>query len=74
MNDYQTQARREISALKLRLADDLQSVYLTQAMQEIHPTILQIALEQFAKVAVQRQADRRINIARMIEILKGESR
>ena len=68
--DYQGWKRHEISGLKLRLGHDLQSVYLTEVMSEIHPTILQIALEQFAKVAIERKSDRRINISRVIEILK----
>ncbi len=68
-NDYQAQKQRDISELRLRLAHDLQSVYLKEVMSEIHPTILQTALEQFAMVAVARKADRRININRVIEIL-----
>ena len=70
-NDYQAWKQREISGLRLRLAHDLQSVYLKEVMSEIHPTILQMALEQFAMVAVARKADQRINISRVIEILKG---
>ena len=72
MNDYEAHKRREISALKLRLGDDLQSVYLTEAMSEIHPSILQTALECFAKVALERKSDRRININSVIEILNGD--
>ncbi len=70
-NDYQAWKQREISGLRLRLAHDLQSVYLIEVMGEIHPSILQIALEQFAKVAIERKSDQRINISRVIEILKG---
>jgi len=70
-NDYQAWKQREISELRLRLAHDLQSVYLTEVMGEIHPTILQTALEQFARVAIQHKRDQRINISRVIEILKG---
>ena len=68
-NDYQAWKQREISELRLRLAHDLQSIYLTEVMSSIHPTILQMALEQFAKVAIERKSDRRINISRVIEIL-----
>ena len=71
-NDYQAWKQREINGLRLRLAHDLQSVYLTEVMSEIHPSILQTALEKFAMVAVARKADQRINISRVIEILKGE--
>ena len=71
-NDYQAWKQREISGLRLRLAHDLQSVYLKEVMGEIHPTILQTALEKFVMVAVARKADQRINISRVIEILKGE--
>ena len=72
--DYQQEKKRgEISELKLRLASDLQSVYLTEAMTEIHPTILQTVLECFATVAVQRKSDRRINTNRVIEILTEQS-
>ena len=70
-NDYQAWKQREISGLRLRLAHDLQSVYLTEVMGSIHPTILQTALEKFVMVAVARKADQRINISRVIEILKG---
>ncbi len=69
--DYQGWKCQKTSELRLRLAHDLQSVYLTEVMSEIHPTILQTALEQFAMVAVARKADRRINISKVIEILKG---
>ena len=69
LNDYQARKQREISGLRLRLAHDLQSVYLIEVMSEIHPTILQTALEQFVKVAIERKSDRRININRVIEIL-----
>ncbi len=68
-NDYQAWKQREISGLRLRLAHDLQSVYLKEVMSEIHPTILQTALEQFARVAIERKSDRRINIKRIFEIL-----
>lgn len=71
-NDYQATKQREISGLRLRLAHDLQSVYLKEAMSEIHPSILQIALEQFTRVAVQRKHDQRINITKTLEVLKGE--
>jgi len=60
--------------LKMRLEEDLQSMYLTEALQALHPTIIQVALEQFAAVAIQRKADRRININRVIEILRGRRR
>ena len=70
-NDYQAWKQREISGLRLRLAHDLQSVYLTEVMSSIHPTILQTALEQFARVAIQHKRDQLINISRVIEILKG---
>ena len=69
--DYQSIKSQKTSELRLRLAHDLQSVYLTEVMSSIHPTILQMALEQFAKVAVARKADQRININRVIEILAG---
>ena len=68
-NDYQAWKQRGISGLRLRLAHDLQSVYLKEMMGEIHPSILQTALEQFAMVAVAGKADQRININRIIEIL-----
>ncbi len=68
-NDYQATKQREISELRLRLAHDLQSVYLKEVMSEIHPTILQTALEQFAQVAIERKSDQRIKIKRNIEIL-----
>jgi len=71
-NDYQAWKQREISGLRLRLAHDLQSVYLKEVMSSIHPSILQTALEQFAQVAIQHKRDQRINISRVIEILKGE--
>ena len=71
-NDYQAWKQREISGLRLRLAHDLQSVYLKEVMSEIHPSILQIALEQFTRVAVQRKHDQRINITKILEVLKGE--
>ena len=67
--DYQGWKCQKTSELRLKLAHDLQSVYLTEVMGEIHPTILQMALEQFAKVAIERKSDRRINISRVIEIL-----
>ena len=67
-NDHQAWKQREISGLRLRLAHDLQSVYLTEVMGEIHPSILQTALEQFARVAIQHKRDQRINISRVIEI------
>ncbi len=70
-NDYQAWKQREISGLRLRLGHDLQSVYLKEVMSEIHPSILQMALEKFAMVAVARKTDQRINISRVIEILKG---
>ena len=69
--DYQGIKCQKTSELRLRLAHDLQSVYLTEVMSSIHPTILQMALEQFAKVAIERKSDHRINISRVIEILKG---
>ena len=69
--DYQDWKGQKTSELRHRLAHDLQSVYLTEVMSSIHPTILQMALEQFAKVAIERKSDRRINISRVIEILKG---
>ncbi len=72
MKDYESWKRQEISALRLRLDHDLQSAYLTEVISEIHPTILQMALEQFAKVAIERTSDSRININRVIEILEGE--
>ncbi len=68
-NDYQGWKCQKTSELRLRLAHDLQSVYLTEVMSSIHPTILQMALEQFAKVAIERKSDQRININRVIEIL-----
>ena len=71
-NDYQAWKQREINGLRLRLAHDLQSVYLKEVMSEIHPSILQTALEQFAQVAIQHKRDQRINISRVIEILKVE--
>jgi len=67
--DYQSIKYQKTSELRLKLAHDLQSVYLTEVMSSIHPTILQMALEQFAKVAIERKSDRRININRVIEIL-----
>ncbi len=67
--DYESIKSQKTSELRLRLAHDLQSVYLTEVMSSIHPTILQMALEQFAKVAIERKSDRRINISRVIEIL-----
>ena len=69
--DYQSIKYQKTSELRLKLAHDLQSVYLTEVMSSIHPTILQMALEQFAKVAIERKSDQRINISRVIEILKG---
>ncbi len=66
---YQGWKSQEIGELRHRLAHDLQSVYLTEVMSSIHPTILQMALEQFAKVAIERKNDYRININRVIEIL-----
>jgi len=69
--DYVGWKRREISELKLRLAHDLQNAFLTETISEIHPSILQIALEQFAQVAIERKRDQRINISKVIEILKG---
>ena len=68
-NDYQGWKCQKTSELRHRLAHDLQSVYLTEVMSSIHPTILQMVLEQFAKVAIERKSDRRINISRVIEIL-----
>lgn len=56
--------------LKLQLANDLQSVYLTEALQTLHPSIIQMAIERFAEIAVKRQFDQRININRVIEILQ----
>ncbi len=70
--DYQSIKYQKTSELRLKLAHDLQSVCLTEVMSSIHPTILQTALEQFAKVAIERKSDQRINISRVIEILKGE--
>ncbi len=69
--DYQGWKCQKTSELRLRLAHDLQSVYLKEVMSSIHPTILQMALEQFAKVAIERKSDQRINISRVIEILEG---
>ena len=69
--DYIGWKRHEISELKLRLAHDLQNAFLTETISEIHPSILQIALEQFAKVAIERKSDQRTNISRIIDILKG---
>ena len=37
---YESWKSREISGVKLRLAYDLQSIYLKEAMSEIHPSIL----------------------------------
>jgi hypothetical protein len=62
------ETQKDVSALRMRLEDDLQSVYLTEALQALHlrrspmysigvfgPAI-QLALERFAKVAVRRKA------------------
>ncbi len=46
-NDYQAWKQREISELRLRLAHDLQSIYLTEVISSIHPELSTDMLDKF---------------------------
>lgn len=59
--------------LKMQLAKNLQDIDLTEALSELHPSIIQIALERFAETAMKRRHDERININRIREILQGRN-